>query len=880
MTGQDKGTMEMTTRGRPSDVGMPMNVRAALLATAAFALALQAVAATTSLGSALSPNEHATLMAISMGAAVIAALLAAARAPQHRPALLIVAAAISLYALGDAYFFLVQKTLTTFPTVSDFLWLSLYPLLAAGLVLIIRSETPGQRLEVWLEGGIVALTATAAGYALLEPILSSAAGTPTAAGQLAYPLLDLGTLTVLAISGLGTRGGLRPGYLLIGLGMVVLLVTDLVSLHQSAATTYVPGTLLDCGWSAAVLLIALALQLQGPILKPRVLEGRAFYLVVLLAVSTSVALSVIVGVTDRDAVVLALTALVPVLVVSRLLLSIDANQRLSDDNAAIIATAGAGILSVDRDGQIVSVNPAAAKMLGWGQAELMGRDSHATFHHKRINGASYPRSKCPVTRAIESGRIQRVTGEVFWRKDHTSFPVDYTCSPTRNEGVIVGAVVVFDDVSRQHRLRASLRYQAEHDPLTGLHNRRYLADHANEQIRRAKRERRPGALAIIDLDATKFVNDSFGHSAGDELLRKVASVLTRGVRETDVVARLGGDEFAVLVCEAEAPAATAVIEGLLEQIKRESSPTITASAGICPFDGGKKLTGDDLLICADLALYEAKRNGGDRAVRFSGRRGSNLTWFERIREAIKEDRFIAYTQPIVNLKSGRVVREEMLIRMRNESGDIVPPAAFLPTAERFGLIGDIDRLMVEKGLGLAGQGRAVAVNVSARSLSDPEITQSVGDAISAGLDPRLISFEITETSAATNMQAATDFATRLERLGCELALDDFGTGFGSFTYLRHLPVQVIKIDIDFVRDLPHSISDFHLVRVLVSLAGSLGQKTVAEGVEDAGAVDILRRLGVDFAQGHLLGEPRPVVESRPREPDPAARAALTAPLHS
>ena len=557
--------METTARSSSTNLNnMLRSVRVALLATATLALALQA-AATTSLGHSLSTDEHATLMAISMGAAVIAALLSAARAPQHRPALLTIAAGLSLYALGDAYFFMVQKT-PTFPTISDFLWLSFYPLLVTGLVLIIRSETPGQRLEVWLEGAIVALTATAASYALLEPILSTAINTPAVvAGQLAYPLLDLGTLTLLVISGLGTRGGLRPGYLLIGLGMVVLLVTDLASLHQAAAETYVPGTLLDCGWSAAVLLIALALQLQGPILRPRVLEGRSFYLLVLFAVSASVALSVIVGVANRDPVVLTLTALVPVLVVARLLFSIGANQRLADDNAAIIATAGAGILSVDRDGHIVSVNPAAAKMLGWGQAELMGRDSHSTIHHKRVNGTPYPRSKCPALQVIESGEIQRVTGEVFWRKDGTSFPVDYTCSPIRDEGVIVGAVIVFDDVSRQRRLQATLRYQADHDHLTGLHNRRYLVDQASEQLRRARRERRPGALAIIDLDAIKFVNDSFGHSAGDELLRKVASILTLGVRGTDVVARLGGDEFAVLLCEVEAPAATGVIEGLLEQ---------------------------------------------------------------------------------------------------------------------------------------------------------------------------------------------------------------------------------------------------------------------------------------------------------------------------
>lgn len=745
------------------------NARGALLGVATVALALQVAHATLGGGETFPAGANAALIAISLGASVLAALLAAAGAERNRVARLSITLGLGLYALGDAYFFFFQKTLTSFPTASDLFWLSLYPLMVIGLVLIVRSEAPGRQSKVWLEGGIVALTAAAVGFVLLEPTLSAAVNTPTVVGgHAAYPLLDLAMLTLLVTFGLGTRGGLRPDILLIGLGLSILLATDLVSLRQSAGDTYVPGTLLDCGWSAAILLIALSLQVQGPMLRPRVLAGRSFYLLLGLAVVVSVALSEIELHTGRNAVVFSFTALITLLVVARLLLSIEANQRLADDNAAIVATAGAGILSVDRAGRVVAVNPAGARMLGWGQEDLLGRDRHATIHHKLASGAPYPGSQCAMARTIASGEIQRVTGEVFWRRDGTSLPVDYTCSPTRDGGAIVGAVMVFDDVSSQRKLQATLRYQAEHDRLTGLHNRPYIVEEA----------------------------------------------------------------------------------------------------------------GDDLLIGADLALHEAKRKGGDRAVPFSGRKSPSLAWVERIREAIAEDRFVVYTQPIVDLKSGRVVREEMLIRMRGESGDIVPPAAFLPTAERFGLIGEIDRLMVGKGLDLAKRGRAVAVNLSAGSLSDSHITQQVGAAVSAGLDPSLISFEITETSAATNMRAATDFAVRLERLGCELALDDFGTGFGSFTYLRHLAVQVIKIDVDFVRDLPHSLTDFHLVRVLVSLAGSLGQKTVAEGIEDAGAIEILRRLGVDHAQGYLIGKPQAVDEDRPRTPEPDARAALAAPLHS
>lgn len=869
-------------RARPSNTSHALpSARGALLAIAAVALALQVAHATLGRGETFPADANAALIAISLGSSVLAALLAAAGARRHRLALLSIALGLGLYALGDAYFFFFQKELTSFPTVSDLFWLALYPLMVIGLVLIVRSEAPGRQSKVWLEGGIVALTAAAIGFVLLEPTLSAAVNTPTVvAGHAAYPLLDLATLTLLVTFGLGARGALRPDALLIGLGLSILLATDLVSLRQSAADAYVPGTLLDCGWSAAILLIALSLQVQGPMLKPRVLTGRPFYLLLGLAAVSSVALSGIELYAGRSAVVFSFTALITLLVVAHLLLSIEANRRLADDNAAIVATAGAGILSVDRTDRIVSVNPAGARMLGWGQEDLLGRDRHPTIHHKLASGAPYPGSQCAMTRAIASGEIQRVTGEVFWRRDGTSFPADYTCSPTRDGGAIVGAVMVFDDVSSQRKLRATLRYQAEHDHLTGLHNRTYLVEEASEQLRRAACNRRPGALAIVGLDATKFVNDSFGHATGDSLLRRVATILVQGVRDTDAVARLGGDEFGILLRDIESSAATDLVAELLEKIKRESSPTITASAGVAPFRGDLELTGDDLLIGADLALYEAKQQGGARTVRFSGRKSPSLTWVERIRDAIAEDRFVVYTQPIVELKSGQVVREEVLVRMRSESGDIVPPAAFLPTAERFGLIGEIDRLMVGKGLDLAKCGRAVAINLSAGSLSDSDITQQVGAAVSAGLDPSLVSFEITETSAATNMHAATDFAARLERLGCELALDDFGTGFGSFTYLRHLAVQVIKIDVDFVRDLPHSLTDFHLVRVLVSLASSLGQTTVAEGIEDAGAIEVLRRLGVDHAQGYLIGKPQAVVDDRPRVPEPDARAALAAPLHS
>lgn len=855
-------------------------LRWALLGIASLALTAQAASAAFDIGGQTVADANGLLVSISMCAAALAALLAAAGAPVERPARLVVSVGVALYALGEVYFFAVQETLTYFPTTSDLLWLSLYPLIAIGVILVVRSKGLSKLLSVLLNRATVALAIVALGYELLlkDIVSATTASTAVVAGQLTYPLLDLVVLATLLVVGLGNRG-LHLSYLLMTIGATLLMVTDTVNLNQVATGAYVPGSALDLGWPAAALLVALSLQFESPILRPRPMEGWGPSATVGLALLTSMVLFGIELASAKNVVVIALTALVPALVLVRLLSTIADNKHLTSDNARIIATAGAGILTLDTDFRIASANPAAARMVGWGQKELIGRDCHATIHHKRVNGTPYPQSDCPVSYAIRAGKIERMRDEVFWRKDGSSFPVDYTCSPLRDAGQIIGAVLVFDDVTCQRKLESDLRHQADHDALTGLFNRRRFNQEADRQIREATRHRRQGALAIIDLDSFKFVNDSLGHAVGDELLCRVASTLSAGVRGGDVVARLGGDEFGILFRETEPDNAVALARRLIERIKQETSPTVAASAGIVLFDGTLELTADDLLISADIALYETKQQGGDRVVRFSGGRGQALTWVEQIRQAIEDDRFVVYGQPIVDLKSGAVAREELLVRMRNEHGDIIPPSSFLPTAERFNLIGEIDRLMVENGLRLAGEGRAVSINLSGGSIGDPEITGRVSAAISAGLDPRLVGFEITETSAVTNMEASVAFAGRLERLGCELALDDFGTGFGSFTYLRRLPIQVIKIDVEFVRELPHNLTDYHLVRTLVSLAGSLGQKTVAEGVEDAACVELLRRMGVDFAQGYFLGRPREVALAKSPGVEPEAQAALAAPIH-
>jgi diguanylate cyclase (GGDEF)-like protein/PAS domain S-box-containing protein len=451
---------------------------------------------------------------------------------------------------------------------------------------------------------------------------------------------------------------------------------------------------------------------------------------------------------------------------------------------------------------------------------------------------------------IEYRLLARDGGVVWVRDEATSIP-----GPDGGPRLVEGVLV---DITEQRRAAESLRYHADHDVLTGLVNRRRF----EEELERCGggAARRPGAVVIIDVDHFKFVNDSLGHEAGDSVLRGVASSLRERVGARGLPARLGGDEFAVLLPGAGEQEARELAVSLLHAVRsRETRVPVTASAGISVFEAGPSQDPRDALVAADIALYEAKEGGRDRVATFTGQQGQRLTWVGRVRRAIEEERLVLHSQPIVELATGRTVGEELLVRMLDESGELVPPAVFLPTAERFGLIRDIDRWVVGRALELTAAGRHVSVNLSARSVSDPGLTDRVERGLrEAGTDPARLVFEITETAAAADMEEVRAFAERVQRIGCGLALDDFGTGFGSFIYLKHLPVLELKIDMEFVRHLADAQADRRLVQSIVLIARALGVRTVAEGVEDAATLELLRGYGVDRAQGWHLGAPVPV----------------------
>jgi diguanylate cyclase (GGDEF)-like protein/PAS domain S-box-containing protein len=451
---------------------------------------------------------------------------------------------------------------------------------------------------------------------------------------------------------------------------------------------------------------------------------------------------------------------------------------------------------------------------------------------------------------IEYRLISR-DGEIVWVRD------EGVCTLAREggSGLVEGVLV---DITEQRRAAESLRYHADHDVLTGLVNRRRFEEELGRWGGDPKGS--GGAVVIVDVDHFKFVNDSLGHEAGDAVLRSVASSLRERVGPSGLPARLGGDEFAVLLPGAGEQEARDLALGLLHAVRsRKTRVPVTASAGISVFEAGPTQDPGDALVAADIALYEAKEGGRDRVATFTGQQGQRLTWVGRIRRAIEEERLVLHSQPIVELETGATVGEELLVRMLDEDGELVMPSAFLPTAERFGLIRDLDRWVVARALELTAAGRRVSVNLSARSVSDPELTSLVErGAREAGADPSLLVFEITETAAAADMEDVRAFAARVQALGCGLALDDFGTGFGSFIYLKHLPVRELKIDMEFVRNVSHSPADRRLVESIVMIARALDIRTVAEGVEDEATLRLLRRYGVDRAQGWHLGAPAPV----------------------
>jgi len=443
--------------------------------------------------------------------------------------------------------------------------------------------------------------------------------------------------------------------------------------------------------------------------------------------------------------------------------------------------------------------------------------------------------------------------------------------------------VVLGALERAEKTAAELRHLADHDPLTGLLNRRRFRSLLDQFVSFRARYGGRGAVMVIDIDGLKQVNDSLGHQSGDTLIRAVAAILEERVRGTDRVARLSGDEFAVLMPQTDVAGALQLGEDLREQVaeglaQNEELGEVTISVGIAMFGARGEAGAEAVLVAADEAMYQAKREGRNRIALFHAGEGESRverrgqTTSDRIREALAHDRLSFATQPIRDLASGGIERYELLLRMTGEDGELMSAGSFIQVAERTGMIRELDRWVVGRALDLmaererAGAPVSLHVNLSGASMTDLSVLEFIERRLDEGeADPGRCTFEITQTARVEDYDVAASFADRLTEFGCEVAIDDYGVGFGPFAYLKRFPFDVIKIDGAFVRDMSHNDADQLTVKAIVEIARGLGKRTIAEYVEDHDTAELLREYGVDMAQGFHFGRPVDAAEGLPAE---------------
>ncbi len=551
--------------------------------------------------------------------------------------------------------------------------------------------------------------------------------------------------------------------------------------------------------------------------------------------------------------------------------AIEAELRLSQStHAAIVDTAPDAIITIGADGVIQRFNAAAERIFGYSAFEVIGDDVGILMPEPEHDSAQHQAFIARYLATGEGTLLRRSRELVARRRDGSTFPIwigvgEATVGPTRLFTAIIR------DISEQRRLADELTFQAQHDSLTGLVNRRQLLENIRLAQSRARREWDFVALLFIDIDRFKAVNDTLGHDAGDRLLVETARRLQRVSRPSDTVARIGGDEFAVLVEGLDSIVAiTQFAERLLAAIGEPGPgdiPAVSASIGIAVWQAGPG-SPIELLQHADFAMYRAKQHGKDRVQLYDDalqRWAATRREYERsLAHAVEQAELLLHFQPIVDIASGRVVGSEALVRWERPNLGLIRPNDFIPVAEESGLIVPIGRWVLAEACRAAaswqrrGLDIGVSVNVSPRELAEPDLADYVATvARESGLPSGSLTIEVTETAVLDDASQAIEMLLDLRALGVRVALDDFGTGYSSLTHVRQMPITSIKIDQSFVRDLGVVDSDRAIVAAIVGLARGLGLDVVAEGVGEPAQLELLRGLGARLAQGYLYSPPLP-----------------------
>jgi diguanylate cyclase (GGDEF)-like protein/PAS domain S-box-containing protein len=559
--------------------------------------------------------------------------------------------------------------------------------------------------------------------------------------------------------------------------------------------------------------------------------------------------------------------------------------RLPADTAALepqllaLQSLAEAIIATDKDGHITFMNAAAEQLTGVEAGAAHGKllediVSLVDETERRILGD-------PVRQALTSGSAVNLSRRAMLlsRANGNERSIELSAAPIRNGAKdLVGAVVMLHDISELRGLARQMSYQATHDALTGLVNRREFERRLEEAIGSGHRGDGQHVLCYLDLDRFKLVNDTSGHLAGDSMLREVAKLLRDAVRDSDTVGRLGGDEFGTLLIGCPLDKARQIADDLCRAVNdyrfvwKDKIFNVGVSVGLVEISR-ESGTIEELLAAADTACYVAKKQGSGRVVVYSARDEAHarhtgeIQWLQRLQGALKENRFHLYHQVIVpahEAEGGPAM--EVLVRMQDENGNELAPADFMRAAERYRLMGLVDRWVVQTTLAALGRGaiavpesRSVAINISGQTLGDTQFLEFVVECFdSTGASPAQVCFEITESAVIANLEHARRFVGVLHGMGCQFALDDFGSGVGSFSNLKTLPLDYLKIDGSFMRNLARDTVNQAMVTAMIKLARTLNFRVIAEQVEDTAAVEAARKIGVDFLQGYAVGRPQPL----------------------
>jgi diguanylate cyclase (GGDEF)-like protein/PAS domain S-box-containing protein len=538
------------------------------------------------------------------------------------------------------------------------------------------------------------------------------------------------------------------------------------------------------------------------------------------------------------------------------------------------------IIATDKDGRIIFLNPAAEHLTGSAAAAALGKLLEEIV--SLVDETDRRLLSDPVHQALTTGAPVNLSRRALLlsRSNGSERSIELSASPIRNSAQeLIGAVVLLHDVTEMRGLARQMSYQATHDALTGLVNRREFERRLEEAIESGHRGAGQHVLCYLDLDRFKLVNDTSGHLAGDSMLREVAKLLRDAVRDSDTVGRVGGDEFGTLLVGCPLDKARQIADDLTRSVGeyrfvwKDKIFNIGVSVGLVEISR-ESGTLEELWAAADTACYVAKKQGSGRVVVYSARdealarHTGEIQWLQRLQGALKENRFRLYQQVIVPAHGddgGPAM--EVLLRLQDEAGQELPPSEFMRAAERYRLMGLVDRWVVQATFAALGRGaipvpahRSVAINVSGQTLGDAQFLEFVVECFdTSGVAPAQVCFEINESAVVANLDHARRFVGVLHGMGCQFALDDFGSGVGSFSNLKNLPLDYLKIDGSFMRNLAHDTVNQAMVAAMIKLARTLNFKIIAEQVEDAASVEVARRMGVDYLQGYAIGRPQPLL---------------------